>query len=438
MKAIHHIILGLCLLAFSTATIAQDTLAGHRLAWQWPFSQNSIWNMPIGSEATYESAHFQPAAHVGVDIQHILELNANDPRKIVLGTEVWGEGRCNGTQSLGFLIQIADDYIVPDAGNSPYGLTPNGNFAFRLPNSNLVFEGSQLSRCTVGGPVHLPIWMQYPNNRKYQSIKENGLKGGGQGASSMSALGGTIRLGELTNEAPIRHAIKINPWAKKYCYYHDTLPGFKWPAKSADNYAKGTYGGTNPHILMGSLFAIPPDIAIDDLNLQTVAGKKLFFTMQNYGVYFTEDAAWDTWDIIVERDAELEFKDKYGFSMTSTTWKNELNKLMQALSIVVNNAPERIGGGGIPRQPYAPPFDELTTTITLPEEETVEVYPNPLIGEQLHFNRIISVEVFNIDGQFVGSFHNVSTISLQLKAGVYILKMLERENVLVKKLIKVE
>jgi hypothetical protein len=64
----------------------------------------------------------------------------------------------------------------------------------------MVFEGSMVSRCVEGGPVYMPDWMKYPDNRKYQDIKGDGLSGGGQGASGMSALGGTIRLGELVKD----------------------------------------------------------------------------------------------------------------------------------------------------------------------------------------------------------------------------------------------
>ena len=345
-----------------TWIILGKIVSGERDPWLWPFSKESIWNMPIGSHAIYVDANFEAANHVGVDIQHILELSVQYPDREVLGTEVWGPGRCNGKSPIGIALRVPDNWIVPDAGSSPYGLTPNSNFALRLPDSDIVFEGCQITRCVEAGPVYLPLWMKIEKNRKYQSLTGDGLSGGGQGASGMSALGGTIRLGEFVNENPIRHAIKINPWAKKYCYYHDTLPGFKWPAVGADSYAKEQYSGTNRHILMGSLLAIPPHLTADAVGLETIPGRKLFFAMQNYGVYFTEDAAWDTWDLIVERDVELEFKETFGFSMSSVIWNNEVNKLMKALSVVVNNMPDQIGGGGAPLQPYAPKFRDNRST----------------------------------------------------------------------------
>ncbi len=351
------------LIAAATLAFAQPA---SRDPWLWPFEASSIWNQPIGSEAVYVDANLQDAGHVGGDIQHVLQLNGADPARQVLGSTTFGTGRCDGTEQLGFTVRVPDDWIVPDAGSSPYGLTPNGNFAFRLPGSDTVFEGCMVSRCVAAGPVHMPDWMKWPNNRSYQSILGDGLSGGGQGASGMSALGGTIRTGELTGTEPIRHAIKVNPYADSYCYYSSTVPGYRWPAEKADGYASTGYNGTNPALVMGSLLAIPPTVSEQSLNLTTAPGRKLFFTMQNYGVYFTEDAAWDTWDLIVERDAEVEFLNEYGFSMSSETWRVELNKLMRALKIVDNNTPTSIGGGGTPLQPAAPPFATTTVRTTQP------------------------------------------------------------------------
>lgn len=353
-----------CILIFLSGYFniyGQEILPGTRDPWLWPFSQNSIWNQPIGSEAIYVDANLKPANNVDFDIQHIMELSSEYPERQVLGTDVWGPGRCDGTNYLGFTLRVPDYWIVPDAISED--VTPNNNFAFRLPNSNTVFEGNQVSRCVAAGPVYLPGWMNSPSNRSYQSIIGNGLNGSGQGASGMSALGGTIRLGEFISDEPIRHAIKINPWAAKYCYYHDTLPGFKWPATSADSYASTVYLGNDPNIVMGSLLAIPPDVTSESIGIKTFAGEKLFFTMQNYGVYFTEDSYGDYWGLIVERGVDNELLNEFGFSVSSETFINDMNKLMTALSVVTNNSPNQIGGGGAPIQPLAPDFDVISHNI---------------------------------------------------------------------------
>ncbi len=348
--------LGLLLIGGAREAVPQSA-PQPRDPWLWPFSTDSIWNTPIGSKAVYVPAGLGPAGHVGVDVQILLRTSNEFPERQVLDSPTWGQGRATGKAPLGFALRVPDDWIVPDAGkNNPYGLTPNANFAFLMPDGDQVLQGCKVCRDRPGGPVYMPEWMKYPANRKTVSLRSDGLEGGGQGASGMSSLGGTIRLGELTGEAPIRHAIKINPFAKNYCHYSRAVPGWRWPAKRADSYAPKVYKGSNPALVMGTLLAIKPGATAEGLGLKTAPGRKLFFALQNYGAYFTEDAAWDTWDLIVERGVEVEFERASGFRMNASAWRDEVNRLVQALHIVDNNGPSSIGGGGPPRQPPAPPF----------------------------------------------------------------------------------
>ncbi len=348
------------LLALFTPSLAPASPAdmpASRDPWRWPFTADSIWNTPIGSGAVYKPAGLGPAKHVGVDTQILLRTSGKDPERPVLDSPTWGPGRASGTKPLGFSIRVPDDWIVPDAGKgNPYGLTPNANFAILLPDGDSVLQGCKVCRVKRGGPIHMPAWMRFPGNRKPVSLRSDGMGGGGQGASGMSSLGGTLRLGELVGDAPIRHVIKINPFAARYCHYSREVPGWRWPAERADSYAPQKYRGPDPRVVMGTLLALTPDATPERLGLKTAPGRKLCFTLQNYGAYFTEDAAWDTWDLIVERDAEREFERAHGFSMRSATWRDEVNRLVTSLHVVDNNGPSRIGGGGTPRQPPAPPF----------------------------------------------------------------------------------
>ncbi|MFS4418518.1 hypothetical protein [Maribacter sp. 2307ULW6-5] len=331
---------------------------GPRDPLKWPFLKTSIWNMPLGSDAVYKDANFEPAGNVGVDTQHIIILSDDDPTYPVWNSPSFQANRCSGTDYLGFDLKFPKDLIIADAGSSPYGLTPNSNYAILDPSDQMMVEGSRISRCIADGPIHLPEWKRFENNRTRISYLGDGLEGaGGQGASHLSALGGTIRLGELVGDEPIRHVIKINPWAEKYLHYSDEVPGFKWPAQSADNYAPTIYNrNADPDIVMGSLFAIPRDVTAEDLGLETEAAKKLLYTLQHYGTYFTEDTYWDTWDLIVEEYVAREFEEAYGFGMESDLWKAEINKLMTALHVITNNTENTIGGGGEPVAPLAPDF----------------------------------------------------------------------------------
>lgn len=363
---------------------------------KWPFDKNSIWNQPIGSNAIYKKANLGAAARVGVDIGHIIIADYTYSEYQVFNSPSSKPGRCTGTTYLGFNLKVADDWIVPDAGDSPYGDTPNSAFSYVSPDRQTVDQGAYISRCVAKGPVYLPESNKYIGNRKYIDLRGDGLEGGGQGASHMSTIGGTIRLGEFSNPDPIQHAIKINPWGTVYCHYSDEVPGFKWPAISADASAAERYNRTqDPDIVMGSLFAIPPQLTADSIGLQTIPGKKLFYTLQNYGAYFTEDAGWDIWDIIVERNAEKEFEQKFGFSMKSSTWLNEVNKLMKSLYVITNNTPESIGGGGEPRVDLAPDFIP-SCTFKIETDGTIGASTNPSGTNSLNLNSTTNLKITNI------------------------------------------
>lgn len=334
----------------------RDAAPSRRDPWLWPFAPDSIWNTPIGSGAVYRPAGLGPAAHVGVDTQFLLKSRSSDPERQVLESPSFKQRI--GTKPLGFRLRVPDDWIVPDVGReNPYGLTPNSNYAILLPDGVSVLQGARICRPQPGGPIYLPEWMDRPANRKPVNLLGDGIGRIGQGASGMSTLGGTIRLGELVGDRPIRHVIKINPYAARFCHYSEAVPGWRWPACKADSYAAEEYRGALPAVVMGSLLALRPDATAEGLGLQTAPGRKLFRVLQDYGAYFTEDAHWDTWDLVVERDAEKEFERAHGFSMKSPAWRDEVNRLVVALHVVDNNGPGNIGGGGRPRQPLPPPPD---------------------------------------------------------------------------------
>ena len=338
--------------------------------WLWPFASDSIWNQPIGTEAVYRPADLEAAGNVGVDTQHLLKLSASDPERAVLMTNDFGPGRCSGTDVLPFTLHVPDNWIVPDAGpDNPYGNTPNSNAAFLLDDGNSLLQLVLVSRCVEGGPVYAPDFYQFEDNRRVESVRGDGTSGGGQGASGMSSMGGNIRLGELTGERPLRHAIKLNPWARKYLYYSEDVPGFRWPATAADSYAADPEFGyapeafgrpSAPWLVMGSLLAIPPSASATAAanELRTVPGRILFEALQNYGAYFTEDAAYDTWDLIVERGVPEEVNAGTGTDIENLDgdFGHDLNLLVTLLFVVDDNGPTSIGGAGSPSAPLAPPF----------------------------------------------------------------------------------
>lgn len=320
-----------------------------REKWLWPFSSNSIWNMPIGSRAVYRAANLQKASYIAADREYFYRLKARDPLRPVYAPGNFGPGRCKGTQSMGISLPIPDNLIVPDATSNPYS-TPNNASAFLMPDGKTIEQFEPLARCTVGGSVY-----GWRNPWGGVSIYGDGIKGAHFG-SGLSSIGGSIRLGELIGDRPIRHALKVNIWGEKYLYYSPKVPGYRWPADRADSYAGDRYGGKNSKLVQGSLLAIPPQVTETSLKLQTKPGKTLFRALQDYGAYIADDANWDAHYLAVENGVPEEFRQKYGYSFEGNSGKfyDDLMKLFQTLHILDNNQPQNIGGGGKRRAPLAP------------------------------------------------------------------------------------
>jgi hypothetical protein len=93
---------------------------------------------------------------------------------------------------------------------------------------------------------------------------------GAHGASGMSSIGGTVRVGELVPGGVIRHALKVNVFGHRNYHFdsREATPGYRWPARSADGYAGDpknacAYGGRVGAMRVGSLVALKPDFPIE-------------------------------------------------------------------------------------------------------------------------------------------------------------------------------
>src|SRR5204863_5207214 len=105
---------------------------------------------------------------------------------------------------------------------------------------------------------------------------------GSHGGSGLSALGGTVRLGELVPGGTIRHALKLNLDSANY---YSGFGGYRWPAVKSDAGGAG-YGGSIPEDRMGSLLAVKPDFAIG--SLESEPGKIVAQAFMDYGGYIVE------------------------------------------------------------------------------------------------------------------------------------------------------
>ena len=340
-------------------TVARDPL-------KQPFSSDSIWNMPIGSDAQYVAANL-PAIPAGdvwspmpqIDDEHIVLKPTAPLTDIKYSSAGWGGGsRCNASNGTTLAtVPIPADYIVPTAGT-------NDPAAFLLADGRTLTQTAPLARCTANGVATSLV--AHPNVDLYG----DGIRGS-HGASNLSALGGSIRVGELRpgQQGP-KHAIKVEVYAKHDLFKCTTIADcFRWPASDADGYAVGFYGtdgnNTNTAMKMGSLLAIPPTVDINNLGLETEPAKQLAWTFQNYGAYIVDDTYGPSFMLEAENgpDGSLRTQFQTDYNMPfeqrvndNSPWSRDMQRLVVALNVVNNNSPTSIGGGGTPRQPLAPPI----------------------------------------------------------------------------------
>ncbi|NEQ06189.1 MULTISPECIES: hypothetical protein [unclassified Moorena] len=341
--------------ANTTTSAANANTPTTRDPWLWPFSQDSIWNMPIGSNAEYKPANLPRSARSTIDVDLLFIIPASSPLRPLYDPDSWTK-RCSGTTTYENLsIPIPDDLIVPDAINTLVRYsTPNNAAALLQPDGRTIIQLEPMARCQNGGPVYGYHWP-----KKDLDLYSQGIAGGHLG-SGLSSLGGAIRKGELIGSEPIRHVLKLELW-EKYIYYNpqSSTPGYRWPADRADSAAPKIYKGEDPQLVMGSLLAIPPEVSEKSLGLTTPAGKKLFHALQDYGAYQVDVTGRDAYALAAEQGVEEEFKATYGYGLTARAPTNnpfyqDFMKLVQALHIVTNNGPDTVGGGGQLREPLAP------------------------------------------------------------------------------------
>jgi hypothetical protein len=356
---------------------------------KWPFAATSIWNMPIGSGASYVASglHFTTTPN---STEYWYDMPQSDHERLVLtptaplinvyiSTVGWSGGnRCAASGGVFFAAPIPASYVVP---NSTY----NNGAAILLADGLSIVQTQPFTKCagysyatTMQVPWSLSVW-------EYNLQTGDGILGA-HGGSELSTLGGTMRLGELRPGTQMRHALKVNVDSATSLGLCTGNFGacFRWPAATADGYAANSGSGygsatnnTNSAMKMGALLAIPASVNINNIGLQSVPGQMLAWTLQNYGAYIVDSRGSPGFDFSIEDGAAGskadEFQADYGFpfdgrlgylTLTGSTgqptpqakWVSDIRLIIDYLAVVGNNSPTTIGGGGTPLQPLAPPF----------------------------------------------------------------------------------
>ncbi len=335
-----------------------------------PFAKDSIWNMPIGSNAQFIPANL--SENPGTD--GWTPMPTYDPERIVFTPEApltqvktstvgWSGGdRCVPTsEAVIDTVPLPTDYIIINNRN-------NNGAAILNRDLRTISQMQPLTRCEAGGVA--TAWVGFTP----VDLHGSGITGA-HGGSKLSTLGGTFRLGELRPlpagtdpySSGMRHAIKINVDTRSALHPCSVKTDcYTWPAQSADWDAL-TYYGSQPGLVaapvemkMGALLALAGDVDIRNLGLKTDAAKQLAWTLQNYGAYITDDSGGAAYGFGTEEGTNgsfvEQFKADWGFEFgqrvrDGSDWVKDMQTLIKNLSVVTNNKPGSIGGGGTPRQP---------------------------------------------------------------------------------------
>lgn len=332
---------------------ALSSSSGSRSPYAWPFSWDSIWNIPIASTATYAAANITSAGTYEESSES--DYDSVEPTFPMVTLQD---------------ARLASGGIGTVSVHGDPAMTANGEWntcsAFLGADNTSVYQG-QTTELTAGGN---PSFGGIVNVAWSPVDIEGTGTAGCHGGSGLSGLGGTLTLTDLTQSAPITHALKIA--LDGLTNYSSANGGFRWPATNADSGynvsgSDAYYGGSNPNVQEGSLLALPKSISASSFSNPTVA--KLAQAMQDYGAYIVDDTGSDSnnfstlitnYNAWSQLDSDLCSGDAACPSASSTTFASQLDNLIQDLAVVTNNTASTPGGGAIGASrcaPYAPQFD---------------------------------------------------------------------------------
>jgi hypothetical protein len=398
-----------------------------RDAKKWPFARTSIWNMPLHKNAIYVPANIQDANSFEAD-EDIIILTPDAPTlPVKINTAGWSSAdRCPPTGPELFSAPIPSTWVFDK--KVWHGTTPNAGAAILLPNGKIK-QTQPFAKCSMEVATSQYVWSENTCELAGECIA------GAHGGSGLSAIGGTIRVGEFQS-GHIPHVLKINLWGKENFFGGNG--GYRWPANKADGgyddpAAHNYYGGANPEMRIGALLALHKDLDLsslkgNSLGLETEAALIIARTLQNYGAYTVDNTAWDSYAFVIENgpDGKVrnEFRQTFGYDMNVSgsldlsPWSRDLKRIFKSLHVISNNDANNIGGGLTNdfvnrRAPMAPDFASDKNS----SQTRLEVSP---IGKIYHpdSSRLAAIQP-NANGSGSTSVRNESKKSLEWKRQGY-------------------
>ena len=313
-----------------------------------PFSQNSIWNTPLGTGTTFEAPDKQASGMlhsdsvggprksyywIGRDAFFIFRQKTTDPYR---------EWRYGGLAS-------SDRLALP-------GPASGGVLLIKTPQDMKFYGADRYGVIIEEDGLHAyEMWLGAfdPASKSYsaQRIVHIDLLGSGAGrwpgdsagirAFGGSLLGGLVRCEEL-KRARIPHAIAMVLSPTQMRAGHSIAEQSVWPATNVDNGGSNPYSGLVP---MGALIAIPPEVDIGKLGL-TRSGLALARAFQQFGGYVV-DTAPNTFALASVEAGCDEHAIKELFE--------DRKKIAEHFFLVTNNTKNHVRGTGDRNSPWSPP-----------------------------------------------------------------------------------
>jgi hypothetical protein len=346
----------------------EDTLSATpaRDADSWPFTYDSIWNIPIASTATYAAAGITSNdISETADTSDYDSTNPSFPVVSLTNANTTAESPAN---AVGNPQTTEPVNVYGDPGMTAGDLVPTGDWntcsAWLGTDGKTVYQGQTTEVNSDGDPY---FGGAAANRWGTVQIDGEGVTGC-HGGSGLSGLGGTLTLADLNQSGPITHALKVA--LDGVLNYYGATGGFRWPAVNADGgynvIGNGNYyGGTNPNVEEGSLLALPPSISPSSFSNPTV--QKIATALQDYGAYIVDTSATAQYDnsfVITNYNAAAPLMDDVcGTTCNPNAFPSQLNTLLTELEVVTNNTASTPGGGAVGASrcaPYAPQFIDGT------------------------------------------------------------------------------
>jgi len=350
--------------------------AAARNKYEWPFASNSIWNLPIGANASYVMVNFTLAdcwlrglKDEEVDIINTPYLTES-PVYYSSGSFSNGVQRCFNDDNVVFSAPLPNNYVV--SATLPQESTPNRCASIVLADNNTIIQTQPLVRCNSSTTNWTTAYKSSPN----EQLNGTGITGT-RGGSGLSVLGGTIRITDIYS-SQIRHVLALVLNAARYYYKN---PCKRWPATTCDGWGTGNYyGGKLLAMRPGALLAIPANINLTELQLESVPGRSFAWTLQNFGAYVVDEAGNSNrpvmpFEVGPAGSAVAAFQSHFGYELlgkpwcgSSTAWTRDVDKIYTRLAVVDNwdfdtytrvaasNGTEGAGGGA-PLTNWAPPLE---------------------------------------------------------------------------------